>query len=393
MPPARWASAGRSTGPDARCAGERAAAEALAGRDDARLVVVFASDRLELAGLLAGVRSVTGDVPLIGCSTSGEITGAGPSDHSVAVFALGGEGFTVSTAAASMTGPGGLRTAGAVAAGCADDVAGSPHRVLLLLSDGLAGDQEELVRGAYDVLGAGVPLVGGCAGDDLRMTSTTQLYGDATATSVLRGSVVAAAIGSDAPLGIGVGHGWTRVGEPMLVTATRGQRVLGLDEEPALDVYLRRLGAPAEAWHDPAAFTRFALTHPLGLSRRRFDEVRFVAEADFVERSLGCVAHVPTGGLAWFMQGDSDSVLDATDAACRDALAGLAGAAPVGLLAFDCIARRGVLGVDGLPVEVNRLTAHADGAAVAGFYTYGEIARTSGPTGFHNQTLVVLAVA
>jgi hypothetical protein len=30
---------------------------------------------------------------------------------------------------------------------------------------------------------------------------------------------------------------------------------------------------------------------------------------------------------------------------------------------------------------------------VAGFYTYGEIARTHGVSGFHNQTLVVLAFA
>jgi hypothetical protein len=32
-------------------------------------------------------------------------------------------------------------------------------------------------------------------------------------------------------------------------------------------------------------------------------------------------------------------------------------------------------------------------ATGAGFYTYGEIARTRGISGFHNQTLVVLAVA
>jgi hypothetical protein len=29
----------------------------------------------------------------------------------------------------------------------------------------------------------------------------------------------------------------------------------------------------------------------------------------------------------------------------------------------------------------------------AGFYTYGEIARTRGAGGFHNQTLVALALA
>jgi hypothetical protein len=92
------------------------------------------------------------------------------------------------------------------------------------------------------------------------------------------------------------------------------------------------------------------------------------------------------------MEGDADSVLAATDAACAAALAPLEGAPPVGLLAFDCIARRGVLEPGGLGREIDRLSASAGGAPVAGFYTYGEIARTSGTGGFHNQTLVVLAV-
>ena len=42
--------------------------------------------------------------------------------------------------------------------------------------------------------------------------------------------------------------------------------------------------------------------------------------------------------------------------------------------------------------EISRVAHHANGAPVAGFYTYGEIARTRGMSGFHNQTLVVLAV-
>ncbi|HWW09739.1 MAG TPA: FIST C-terminal domain-containing protein, partial [Candidatus Acidoferrales bacterium] len=65
--------------------------------------------------------------------------------------------------------------------------------------------------------------------------------------------------------------------------------------------------------------------------------------------------------------------------------------APLGFLAFDCIARRGVLGDEGIRQEVQRIGSHSQGAPVAGFYTYGEIARTRGVSGFHNQTLVVLA--
>jgi hypothetical protein len=64
------------------------------------------------------------------------------------------------------------------------------------------------------------------------------------------------------------------------------------------------------------------------------------------------------------------------------------------MIAFDCIARRAVLGEEGgIQAEVERLAALAAGAPIAGFYTYGEIARTRGLRGFHNQTLVVFSVA
>ncbi|MDX6643490.1 MAG: hypothetical protein QOD76_1452 [Solirubrobacteraceae bacterium] len=355
---------------------------------DPKLLLVFASEKHDLPALLAGINERSGGAPLIGCSTAGEIATDGPGDAGVVVVALGGEGISVETGLATNASAC-LRDAGAAAAACLDDVEDRPYRALLLLTDGLAGDQQEIVRGAYSVAGAGVPLVGGCAGDDLKMQATAQFYGD----EVLANAVVSAAIASDGPLGIGCRHGWRRVGEPMLVTASAENRVYTLDGRPALDVYLEHLQAPADTHTDPTAFTAFALTHPLGLNRRSGEEqVRFVGEADFKDRSLGTIAEVPQGATAWFMEGDKDSVLAATDAACGDALAALDGRPPLGLVAFDCIARRGVLGDEGIAHEVRRVAEHAGGAPVAGFYTYGEIARTHGVSGFHNQTLVVLAL-
>ena len=383
---------GRSSDPDAQTAGSVAARQALVG-DDPRLLIVFSSDAYDHQELLAAIGAEAPGVPLVGCSTAGEIAvageHAGAGDATVVVTALGGDGFLVSTGhAVAVDGEGGLRDASFDAAGCLEDVEGRPHTVLLVLSDGLGGDQEEVVRGAYRATGAMVPMVGGCAGDDLKMTATYQFHG----AEVLRGAVVAAAIASDAPLGIGVRHGWRRVGEPMVVTNSDGNLLFSLDDEPALDAYLRHLDAPEEAYVDSAAFTRFAITHPLGMSRRSGEEVRFVAEADFEARSLVCIANVPKGGLAWFMEGDESSVIAATDEACQEALGSLGERLPLGLLAFDCIARRGVLGEEGVQREVDRLTEFAPSTPVAGFYTYGEFARTRGTTGFHNQTLVVLAV-
>jgi hypothetical protein len=374
----RWVGVGECAEAESKIAGAEARAAAVAGRDDAKLLIVFASSGHNLAELLEGI--APGDIPLVGCSTAGEIGCSGPGDKGIVVMALGGDGFAIQTAVATAVSTR-LRTAGAEVATSLHDLPEREHRTLLVLSDRRAGDQQEIVRGAYGVAGSVVPLVGGCAGD--------QLHG----TTVLEDAVVGVAIGSDAPLGIGVRHGWRRVGEPVLVSKSAGNRVLTLDDRPALDVYLERLGAPQAAYCDPVTFTRFALTHPLGLGRRSGeDHVRFVGEADFLDRSLGCIAEVPQGAIAWFMEGDAHSVLEATDSACNGALQALGDEPPLGVLAFDCIARRGVLGDDGIAEEVERITEACSGSPVAGFYSYGEIARTRGVSGFHNQTLVVLAL-
>jgi hypothetical protein len=385
--PPRWCAVGSSTDPDATRAAAAAARDALR-HDDPKLLVVFCSDGYDLPALGRGLAEAAPGVPLIGCTTAGEIATAGPADASVVVFALGGTGFSVATAFA----PGASldpRRAGERAASCLEHVEAREHRVLVMLSDGLSGGQQEVVRGAYGVAGASVPLVGGCAGDQLKMQRTFQLFDG----EVLEDSVVAAAITSDAPLGIGVHHGWRKVGEPVVVTGSAGTRVLTLDHRPALDAYLARLGAPEAAYTDPAAFTEFALTHPLGVDRRSGTEVRLVVEANFDDRSLGFIADVPEGGMAWFMEGDGESVMEATDRACEAALDVLQGSQPIGMLAFDCVARRGVIGDQGIRDEVQRIAQHGNGTDVAGFYSYGEIARTRGINGFHNQTLVVLALS
>ena len=385
MEAARWFGVGSAEGLNAR-AGARAADDALQAQD-ARLLFVFSSSSRDLPTLLRGIRSRAGELPLIGCTTAGEIGPSGPRDATVVVAALGGEGFSVETACATDASSD-MRRAGAAVARCMPAPDEHPHRVLLLLSDGLAGDQQELIRGAYSVLGAGVPLVGGCAGDQLKMRRTFQFYGD----HVLADSVVAAGIASEAPLGIGVRHGWRRTGEPMLVTGSAGNRVYSLDDRPALDVYLEQLGVE-EPDDGDEGLARLALTHPLGLSRPGGEEqVRSIGGGDFVERSLSCVAEVPQGALVWIMEGDAQSVLEATDAAAADSLAALDGRPAVGMIAFDCIARREVLGNDGIRTEIDRLVTIAAGAPVAGFYTQGEIARTRSLRGFHNKTLVVLSI-
>ncbi len=73
--------------------------------------------------------------------------------------------------------------------GCAGSERGADVR-LRACSSGVPviGCTTEVVRGAYGVVGAGVPLVGGCAGDDLKMTRTFQLYDDHLLTDAVVGA-------------------------------------------------------------------------------------------------------------------------------------------------------------------------------------------------------------
>jgi hypothetical protein len=388
-PDLRWSQVVRSDSTDLDAAQiHDLVARATAGRDPV-IVFAFASPTVDLERLATALTSAVGDdVVLVGTTTAGEIWADGAGSGGVVICAVGGAGLRA-VAAVSENASADLRGAGAAAASGLAQIADSPHQVLLLLADGLVGDLQEVVRGAYDVAGARVPLVGGCAGDDGHMLETFVFHQG----RVVGNAIVGVALGSPAPFGIGVRHGWRRVGEAMLVTRSLGTRVLSIDDRPALDAYLDRLDAPAAVRTDSAAFTEFAMRHPLGMSRRSGEEVRFIAGADFEERSLLCIAQVPQGGAVWIMEGDEASVLEATSAACTDALLALGDAPPVAVLAFDCIARRGVLGDAGIQREMQRIAEVADGASVAGFYTYGEIARTHGTGGFHNQTLVVLAMA
>jgi hypothetical protein len=382
---------GHSGNPNSRLAGQEAAAAAFIGAE-AKLLIVFTSVQHDLEAVVAGVNDVGGDVPMIGCTTQGEICPGGPHDGSVVVAALGGEGFSVTTAIDKEV-SGRQRDAGSAVASAVTSVGDDParpYRVLIVLTDGLTRDQETILRGIYSVLGATVPLVGGAAGDAYRMQRTSQFHG----SEVVSDGLVAAYLQSESPLAVSVGHGWSKVGEPMIVTAASDGRVNELDNEPALDAYLRRFNAPPEVYVDAAAFTSFAMSRPVGVLRRNGEEVRdFSTEVRFDDRSLCGGTGIPQGSLLWPMSGTTETLLDAVDRTCTQAAKGLGGLPPVGYLTFSCSGVRKVLGDEGIVEEAARISAHAAGAAYAGFYTYGEIARNRGIDGFHNHTFAVLALS
>ncbi|MFC7529688.1 FIST signal transduction protein [Actinoplanes sp. GCM10030250] len=385
----RWFGVGRSLLEDPAEAGAQACREALAGRD-AGLLIVFASLSHSTPEMAAAVHAAAGgNVLMIGCSTSGEFTPDGRGSG-VVVNALGGPGFTAAVRAVPHDSD--LYEAGIEAASCLDEV-DAEHRVVLLLGDGRSGDQQEMVRGAYTVAGAQVPLVGGCAGDNVTQTGTWHFFSSGRDVRVLPNAVLGAALGSESPFGIGMAHGWHKTGEPMVVTRSEGGTIFELDGEPALDVYLRRTGGTTEMAADPAAFLQFATIRPLGLARRTGEDIRVVFSADPADRSISGLADTPEGAMVWFMEADPDAIVGAPAEAANAATALLGDAEPLGVLVFDCCVRSIALGENRTDLAAERLRDALKPIPYGGFYSNGEIVREPNAKGMHHLTVVALAVS
>ena len=354
---------------------------------DPKLIVALIAPNFDLAEIAEQLHGTFPHTQVIGCTTSGEITPGGAVANALVLWALGGSAIQVSTGSGQGDADG-LRQAATEAAHCLDHLEQRANTVLIVLSDGLCGDQMDVVRGAYDVAGIDVPLVGGCAGDYLAMRRTRQIHG----RRVMSQAVVAAAVSSDRPLGIGVSHGWTPASEPMLVTGSKGNILSTLEDKPALDVYLDFFNPKDIVRTDPAAFADFAATHPIGIRRRDKIEMRHITGFNLDRRELILVAEVPQGALAFLTEGDFDSVLNAAAQSCITAVDALNGHPPAGLLLFDCVSRRAVFTEERVHEETDLIVSSCGAIPMAGFYTYGEIARTKGAGGFHNQTLVTLAI-
>lgn len=334
---------------------------------DPKLIVALIAPNFDLTAIAEQLHATFPHTQVIGCTTSGEITPGGAVANALVLWALGGSAIEVSTG----SGQGdehGLRQAATEAAHCLDHLEQRANTVLIVLSDGLCGDQMDVVRGAYDVAGIDVPLVGGCAGDYLAMRRTRQIHG----RRVMSQAVVAAAVSSDRPLGIGVSHGWTPVSEPMLVTGSRGNILSTLEDKPALDVYLDFFNPKDIVRTDPEAFADFAATHPIGIRRRDKIEMRHITGFNLDSRELTLVAEVPQGALAFLTEGDFDSVLNAAAQSCISAVEALNGMPPAGLLLFDCVSRRAVFTEERVHEETDLIVSSCGAIPMAGFYTYGE---------------------
>jgi hypothetical protein len=373
---------------DSTAAGRDAVRATLNGREPGvgDVLVLFVSVDHDLQAVLRAARSEAAPARVVGCTSTGGFNDSGlvPSGCVAALLEADERSFGICHLQRDDRDVAGSAR---LAAQTARDRAGGPYpySVLLLLADGLTPDQREIARGVYEVTTAKVPFVGGAAADDLRWAGTQTFAED----QILSNGLLAVWINSASPVGIGVAHGWRPTGRPMLVTRAAGTVVHELDGESALTAFLAEQGGDLDP-ADPDFFLQ-VLNSPVGCpnGRGRYDV-----------RQLH--AYLPDGGginfnaaiseqtILQVMSGDRDGLIGGARSACEEAIAMLDRPASLAL-AFSCGSRTPLLG-DRCVDEVAAMTSALEGAPLNGFYTYGEFARTTGSSGFHNSSVAVLAL-
>lgn len=390
------AGVGRSNDSDAAIAGAEAAKQALdvvGGK--ANLIVVFSTVAYNQEKMLEGARSVSKEIPLTGCSDSGEITSAGPVSKHVAVMAINTPEIEWTIGVGHGTDKDSYK-AGLMAAQEVQKRAKGDISLFLMFLDGLAKNGAAAVRGVQEVFGKNFPIMGGSAGDDFLFKKTYQYYNN----QVLTNSMVGIGLSGKFSFGVGVKHGWEPIGLPMKVTKADGAKLIEVNNRPALSIYEDYFGKKAEELiKEPIA--RMAYTYPLGMSVEGSPEllIRDVVIAN-EKGEIACAAEIPEGSEIRLMLGDPAKAIQAAEDAAKMALSQLKGRKPGIVFIFDCMARCKLLG-QGIKNQEEIFAIQeifGKDVPMIGFYTYGEIAPLGGVLGprcfsaFHNETMTLLVL-
>ncbi|OGK06960.1 MAG: hypothetical protein A2W80_19315 [Candidatus Riflebacteria bacterium GWC2_50_8] len=355
-------------------AGRNAAASAVKASGDPRLLIVFTTDEYKPEEVLRGIRSVTEGVKIVGFCCAGIITKTGLEKQGVGVCAMSGD-FSVATAMQKDLSSNPYSTG----AKAADDLlsSGIKRGTVIVLPDGFQANLSEMLRGLYSRLGAGFSYIGGGAGDNLHFLKTWQFTESEIASDAL-----AVALIEGVDFGVGVGHGWRPVGDPVVITRAKGKIVYEIDGMPAYQAYSRLLHCGSKD-----EFRTLSMQHPLGfpdISGNYLIRDPFKVNDD---DSITFVTEIPSQSVGSIMDCRIEEIIATAVQAAQTAAENIA--RPEVFLVFDCISRVLLLG-ERFDEEIKAIKeVITSDIPFLGALSFGEIGNSGSVPLLYNKTTVV----
>ena len=391
---------GTSNLSDSYEAGKAAALNALEDhKGKPEVLFIFSAMLYNHKELLNGIQSVTGEIPLVGGTTAGEIDSSGFSSQSVTIMAMSSDNLDFVTGIGQDMSKDEKACSKSLTKDLASKTELSKASSLLIFPNGMGGDGIKMIEGLQEELGQDFEIVGGYLGDDERFEQTYQYYNGKVYKDAIPG-VLLCNKQNGYKTGIGVRSGFEPIGNRFYCSAAEGNVVKQFDGESALDLYKEFLGEE-RAQRLPG----IALEYPFGLidekvsiGDKEYFQLRCGLAVDHDKGTISLAASIPEGSAITLTTASRNDIIKGAEQAAQQALESLEGAKPKAIMMFSCVGRKLVLGrrtqeeIDAVKNVLGK------DVPIIGFYTYGEI----GPidklkndlkaTKFHNETVVLWAL-
>lgn len=345
--------------------------------------LVFASvEFLSRPAAVAAVIDALEGAVIVGCSTAGEIARAGVFDHRCVVTGVKLRSGSLRTAYTEMADMADSRAAGERIGA---QLRGPGLRAAMVFAPGVRINGAALVEGISAVIGPGVPISGGLAGDAgaFRRTLTLDHRGVSE-----RGVVAIGLVGEQWCFGHGSFGGWEPFGPARQVTRCDGNILYELDGEPALTIYKRYLGSHAAGLPASGLLFPFAM---LGSDHTAIGTIRTILGVDEATGSLTLAGTIEPKGYLKLMHASTDRLVGGAERAAEAAGQHFTGTGDSLAVLVSCVGRKLVMG-DRVDEEIEIIgDVCGPRTTLAGFYSYGEIGPLgpAGPCQLHNQTMTV----
>ena len=346
------------------------------------LIFIFGSrELLEESSIPHQLHEKYKDAVFSGCSTAGEIAGESVSDNTIVITAIAFKNTPLASARVALADVGyNSMEAGKM---LVSQLPREGLKHVFVVSDGTRVNGTDLVNGMMAGLAPHVTLTGGLAGDGSNFNRTVILEPDG---NIATESVAAIGFyGESISVGFGSRGGWDSFGLDRIVTRADGNILYEIDGQPALDLYKSFLGDKAK--NLPAS----ALLFPLSMrdSEDRVPVVRTILGISEDEKSLTFAGDIPQGSFVRLMKANNDRLITGAEEAAFVALEGMDNTPEFALL-VSCVGRKLVL-KQIVEEEVESVSDVLGKPAIAGFYSYGELApfNKSALCELHNQTMTI----
>lgn len=253
---------------------------------------------------------------------------------------------------------------------------------LIVLSSGLAVNGDDIITGVNQV--GRFPLFGGLAGDDFKMQGSYVF----TENDKSDNALLFLAVDSEKMLVTGLAtSGWKAVGTPKIATKAEGNILYTIDDEPALDVFLKYFKLPVPTDRKKDVIAEVGMKYPLQIERDGYKTLRAPLMAND-DGALVLAGEIPQGASMYFSMPPDFDVIDQS----VEDLASLKDEVPHAdaMVLVSCIARHLALGpmIGG---ELNGLHELWK-APLVGFFSYGEIGTINGASvcDLHNETVSLI---